>query len=570
MLVATHKEGVAGEATPFSKIPFYIQQVKTKLASGEYPTDQTKCFCGSEDDIILINQDRYTIPHRMVICKDCGILRANPRMTQTAYDHFYNDEYRPIYDAWEFAGKKNDKESIFINGLKDSQKLHEFIEYFDLNPKVVFDIGCNIGINLLPFKEHGVDCYGVDLNAESIAYGRTKGLNLIHGDIAELQKLGKKADFIIINHVLEHILDPEHFLAQVSGLLSPKGLLYIGVPGLFNCSPHLVFQNAHVWQFTDDTLTYLMKCCGYEEYFTNEVINSVWAYTGDKMPKDNYPKQVFQPLQDYLSGKENKAPMVKTFNKFTFKERKDNIDKTLSYGYPDIQCLTQTMKDKEAVILGGGPSIDAYPEKIKEMQKNGVVIISIERMYQWCFKHGITPDFVLCMDASDDVVEGFTQINPKTKHILATQCLPAAFELVKEYDNYIFSLPQRGIDQPAYWQKHGYKRVTIVNGGGSVTLASMAIAMTFGMKKIHIFGFDCHMTGTGYADGIAGVGIQKGLFTVAIEGRDFITNSSYLSFMQQFFLLYGLGKENKLLEDVKIYGDSMVKAVSTIDIDGDK
>jgi hypothetical protein len=263
-------------------------------------------------------------------------------------------------------------------------------------------------------------------------------------------------------------------------------------------------------------------------------------------------------------------PHIKTINKFTHEERTHNIDKALGYKYPDIKPFIHSMDDKEGIVIGGGPSVDNYPDKIKEMQKDGKVIFCIERMYQWCFKHGITPDFIICMDACDDVTEGFKQINPKTKHILATQCKSDVFELLKGYDNYIFSLPQTDINQVDYWDKHGYNDITVVNAGGSITLGSIAIAMTFGVKRLHIFGFDCHIEGSGYANGIAGVGLHNNLFQIKIEDRVFTTNSAYISFMQQFFLLWEMGIACKLIDDIKIYGDSMVKKASHVDIDGDK
>lgn len=567
-MLTTETIGAVQPAAPVSDLAANITRVKSKLKEGLYKTEATKCFCGEEDHIIITRKDRYTIPHQMVICKNCGIMRANPRMTAESYAEFYQKDYRDIYDVWEY-GNDPDRETIFIKGLQEGQSLYEFIEYFDIHPRVVFDIGCNTGATLMPFKEQGAECYGVDYGMENLQYGKSKGLNLLCGSIDELFKLEKKADLIIVKDVLEHILDIEPFLEKISRLLAPDGLLYIGVPGLFVSDKNLIWQNAHVWQFTLDTLSYVMKCSGYDDYFGNECIQSIWSYTGNKMPKTKTPKHVFANIDAHLQGT-RKLPYICTFNKFTFKERKENLDKSLSYKYPDIFEFLEKMDGKEAIIIGGGPSVDNYPRKIKELQQNGGVIFCIERMYQWCFKHDITPDFIVCMDACDDVVEGFKQINPKTKHLLATQCKSDVFEMLKGYDNYVFCLPQKGIKQEEYWAKHNYQHITVVNCGGSVTLGSMALAMSFGIKRLHIFGFDCHMGDKGYADGIAGVGLQKDTFQIKIEDRVFTTNTAYLSFMQQFFIMQTMGIMSKHLDDVRIYGDSMAKHASREDIDGDK
>lgn len=567
------EEGTAERAVPFSAMAQLSAQIRGKLSSGEYRVEDTKCFCGSDSDIVLTDTDRFNIPHRMVLCKNCGIIRANPRMTEESFDRFYNCEYRHLYDAWEISlnGKISKEPTVRIDGISADMDLMKLCEYFDIKIKTVFEIGCNNGNNLLPFASIGAECYGVDLDLNAISSASIVDKRLLlHGDIDRLLNTGKKADLIILNHVLEHILDLEGFLEKVSQLLKPEGFLFVGVPGLFMFKAHTLWQNAHVWQFTGETLTYLMQCCGYDEYFCNESVQSMWRYTGRKADRKEVPRQVFQMMNDYFNGRPNKMPLVRTFNKFSFKERKENIDKALSYKYPDIAEFIQTMRGKEAIIIGGGPSVNGYEQKIKAMQAKGAVIFCIERMYQWCFDQGITPDFVVCMDACDDVVEGFTRINPDTRHLLATQCRSDVFKLLKGNKNHVFSLPQKGIDQASLWKKYGYEHITVVNTGGSVTIACIGLAMTFGIDKHHIFGFDCHMTNGGYAKGIQGVGLQNGHMEIKVEDRIFTTNAAYFSFAQQFFLLKEMGEREGLLKTVKVYGDSLVKALSQVDIDGDK
>jgi len=545
----------------------YIKQIKNKLKEGDYPTEQVKCFCGADfNDRVLVEIDRFAIPHRMVMCEECGLIRANPRMTEKAYNEFYNNEYRPLYDWFEYQGNSKNKEFIFINEVKAGYSLKSFVDYFDIPTDTVFDIGCNCGAWLIPFKEQGSKIYGVDYYRDGVEFGVSQGLDLMVGGVEELTKLNKKADLIILNHVIEHFLDFKSELDQIRNLLKPEGLLFIGTPGFYVADQQrMLWQNAHTYQFTADTLSYVMKCLGWEEYFLDEAIKSMWSPIPYAMPKENKPVEALEHFKRFISGEVTRLPRVKTMNKFDFKTRKENIDKTLSYHYEDLGHILLKYKDqdKKAIIIGGGPSIDNYIDKIKEMQKDNGLIFTIERMYPWCHEHGITPDYCIVLDACDDVVEGFTHINPETTHILATQSNPKAFELLKGYKNYIFTSPQQGIPVQDYWQKHGYEKAIMLNSGGSVTLCAMTAAMTLGVKKLRVFGFDCHTTNGDYAKGISGVGAQKFTFIVNIDGRKFITNTSFLSFLQQFFTLMQYG-------DVLIYGDSMVKHASKLDIDGDK
>ena len=551
----------------------YIKQIKGKLKSGEYPTEEVKCFCEADfKDRVLIESDRFGIPHRMVMCEECGLVRANPRMTKEAYGEFYNNEYRPLYDWFEYKANVS-KDFMFINEVKAGHSLKTFVDYFDIPTNVVFDIGCNCGAWLMPFKEEGSEIYGVDYYRDGVEYGVSQGLDLMVGGVHELEHLNKKADLIILNHVIEHFLDFESELNQIRNLLKPGGLLFIGTPGFYTAEQQrMLWQNAHTYQFTADTLGYVMRCLGWEEYFLDESIKSMWSSIPYRTQKETRPLEALEYFKRFLSGEVTRLPRVKTMNKFDFKTRKANMDKTLEYHYTDLGhiLLKHKGEGKKAIIISGGPSVDNYVDKIKELQKDNGLIFTIERMYPWCHEHGITPDYCIVLDASEDVVEGFTHINPETIHVLATQANPKAFELLRGYKNYIFTSPQGGIDIQNYWHKHDYGKAIILNTGGSVTLCAMTTAMTLGVSKLRIFGFDCHTSNGEYANGIAGVGTQKFTYEVNIEGRRFITNTSFLSFLQQFFTLMQYGYAEKLMKNVFIYGDSMVKWASKLNIDGDK
>ena len=194
------------------------------------------------------------------------------------------------------------------------------------------------------------------------------------------------------------------------------------------------------------------------------------------------------------------------------------------------------------------------------------IVISIERMYSWCLNNDIIPDYIVVLDACDDVNESFDTIHSDTIHLVATQCRTDTIELLKKHKCYIYSTPQFGVDQHNYWAKNDYSRVTIINGGGSVSLQAIAIAMTLGCKDISMFGFDCHITDKSYAKGITGVGDVKKAFGIRIDDQNYVTTSAYFSFAQQFFVLYDTAKQSNMLDKVVIYGDSLVKTMSVENI----
>ena len=537
----------------------YIAQVIQKLSTGYYPRESVRCFCGADfNDTTLVERDRFTIPHRMVMCNECALIRANPRMTKAAYEEFYNEEYRPIYDGWEFGENGQNDHFIFMRQAEDGVDFKTFLKYFGIKPRVLIDIGCNMGGFLVPFKEEGATVYGVEINRHSIAYGKSRGLSFIES-IEEAIAKGIKADVIVLEQSIEHYLDLEQ-IGKLHKLLAPKGVLYIGTPGLFRAKLATLFQNAHTYQFIGETLNYVLSRFGFEPIYLDENIHSLWGHEWGQAVYVKKPQEWIRYIVEHLEQKEKRVlPPIRGINKFTAEEIWNNIDANLAYGYPDIRPLIKTYSG-EAIIIGGGPSVDGELPAIKNLIAKGHKLIVIERMYPWCSQVGLKPDFVIALDGSNDVSEGFTSIQPDTVHFLGTATHPDAAKLLKGYKVYFYSGNNPFMDIQNLWHRHGYKHITAVNTGGSVTLAAMYMGLTLGFRRFHIFGFDCKVTAEqDYARGIAGKGVPREYFPVEIEGgKTALSCMSFLSFVKQFFAMAETARRVGMLDAIDVYGDSLI------------
>lgn len=538
---------------------------KKKVEAGEYATESVPCFCGSSLYREVANQDRYGFKHTMCLCEECGLLYANPRMTQEAYDKFYSTHYRDIYGAGQGVYEFGGKEHSFENTKKH---ILDIVEDYEMpEPKVVFEIGCGDGSALDLFD----DCVtiGVDLDKNAVERGKARNRNLIYGDIEKLEEFGKKADLIILNHVVEHFLNLKKELMRIRSLLTDDGVIYLAVPGLYCWDRDTIFQNAHTYQFTGNTIDYVMQSCGFEELFLNENIESIWRkgpFVDDSNP-DESPSII-----KFLTCTDSKhfIPRVRVSNKFSLKERRHNLKYAVESGVPQITKLVNIHPDSKAILICGGPTIEDYVDKIKELQDNGAKIYCIERMHHWCVTNEITPDYVIAMDASDDVIESFDEVTLSqdgVTYILMAQCKPEIFDAVKGKDAYYFLVPQKGIDIKKFFKKKDLKNITWINPAGSVSLGALAIAITLGARSFHIFGFDCHVDEKSYAEGITGVGNVTHTIEVEINDRTFKTTPAYMAFMQHFFGLYKIGTDLKQIKSVKIYGDSMVKAAAKFNLE---
>ena len=551
-------ETVAGEAWSPAIPARYISSVIEKLADGRYPTERVRCFCGADfNDTVVAEKDRYFIPHRMVMCNECTLIRATPRMTAPAYEEFYNSEYRPIYDGWEFGENGQDDDFLFMIGAEGGISFKLFLDYFNIKPKTIIDIGCALGGSLLPFKEAGAKVYGVEIYEHGASYARRHGIPVFR-NIDDAAKFKIKADVIVLQDVIEHYSDLSK-VSEVCKLLAPDGILYIGTPGLFKRKLQVLFQNAHTYQFIAESLEYVMAKLGFEAMYLDETIDSLWVYKGEEAtprPKPKWQRYVIEHLQQ----KELRSlPPIRCINKFTVEERWKAMDECLSLGFPDLGALLKKYQG-EIVIIGGGPSVDSELPNIKRLIANGAKSIVIERMYPWCSEVGITPDFVTALDACEDVVEGFVKIQPDTIHIINNSIQPKAAHLLKDYKTYIYAGNNPHMKVQSLWFNHGYDHVTQINTGGSVALAAFSIALSLGFRKIHIFGMDCKIQpDKAYADGIAGQSVRREYFPILLEdGKEIATCATFISFVRQFFGMASTAHQLGFVDSIDVHGDSLI------------
>lgn len=282
--------------TPLQKR--FVRQVVEKLRSGQYPLESVPCaVCGGHDFEQLAAKDRYGIPLSTQICKNCGLVQTNPRMTQAAYNEFYNCEYRPLYEG-ELRANPKPLRLQYARGVA----LREYVARFLSHPPQetrILEVGCGAGGVLQAFHEVGFQVQGIDLGEEYVTYGREHlGLDLTVATIHEVD-LKRRPHMVLYSHVIEHILDLESEFRQVHRLLSPDGLLVIETPGLYHipvnyahdCLRYL--QNAHVYTFSLRTLCNVLEPLGFRLLSGTEQVRAVFVALPQgtsARPQSDYPQ----------------------------------------------------------------------------------------------------------------------------------------------------------------------------------------------------------------------------------------------------------------------------------------
>lgn len=148
-------------------------------------------------------------------------------------------------------------------------KRFNIINRFVDKPGKVLDIGASTGVMLDIFKENGWQTFGVE-PSESSKVATRKG-HVIFSTFFEKANIEQKDfDLIILNHTLEHLVDPTNVLIKAFSLLKKGGILLVDVPNAGGIGAKLLGKNwpyllpdEHVSQFTKKSLSNILVQPGF-------------------------------------------------------------------------------------------------------------------------------------------------------------------------------------------------------------------------------------------------------------------------------------------------------------------
>lgn len=318
------------------------------------------CVCQSSDYFEVFDQPTEAIVgigdigyhHRIQICRECGFVFANPLLPQEKILLFYktmSNYEHPQYD-----------------GLRPQAEKNQILRYFrlitdKLSPNFVgraLDIGCATAFGLSLFKSCGWDVLGIDPSQKCVELSKKYyDVRVIKGffNPKVLQK-EEPFDLIILCHVLEHLVNPEQAIKDITSLLSEEGLVYIEVPNLLKpYAPKCYFGFEHVNFFTPTSLSNIMGVNGFSssELYTFDngpqfspfypVIASLWKKSKSRFPIKNDFKESLLVIENF---KKNSKELVSKLQKKIEKILKDTPEGRLAIwggGIHTSQLFSETI-----------------------------------------------------------------------------------------------------------------------------------------------------------------------------------------------------------------------------------
>ena len=140
---------------------------------------------------------------------------------------------------------------------------------------LLLDVGCATGDFLTVAKNSGYSAEGLELSKWSSEITKKKGIPVYTESLKQLaNRFSGRYDIVTMWGVIEHFEHPLEEMIYIKKLLNPNGIIALWTGDVDSVTSRLLgrrwwyWQGQHVQYFTNSSLDYLAKLCGFEHIVT--------------------------------------------------------------------------------------------------------------------------------------------------------------------------------------------------------------------------------------------------------------------------------------------------------------
>jgi SAM-dependent methyltransferase len=146
------------------------------------------------------------------LCYACGLLFKWPLPSLSEYQKLYENT-APV--TWAASERRNDADLVL-----------RAVEGLGIEAGDILDVGCFEGELLRRFSDK-FRKFGTEASGDAGVIARRNGVNIICTEFEKIGEIERKFDLITAVDVIEHTLNPAHFLETLLALLKPAGVLIV-------------------------------------------------------------------------------------------------------------------------------------------------------------------------------------------------------------------------------------------------------------------------------------------------------------------------------------------------------
>jgi SAM-dependent methyltransferase len=199
-------------------------------------------------------------------CRDCTHVQADLRVSDEELALLYSRKY---FFGDEYSDYIADKRVLQRNFERRMRVLGKYLD--GARHRRLLEVGCAYGWFLDLIRDRFQLVQGIDIAADGVRYARSLGLDAIEGDLLRHSFGSAVFDVICIWDSIEHLRDPDKYLARISELTSPGALLALttGDIGSLNARLkgskwRLIHPPSHLHYFTRKSMEVSLDRAGFE------------------------------------------------------------------------------------------------------------------------------------------------------------------------------------------------------------------------------------------------------------------------------------------------------------------
>lgn len=241
-------------------------QHESTLAPGLAGYSTATCNnCGSPNSGELFAAGRAQ-KHRIVQCKDCGLMYASPLASSNLVGYLVSSEReQAFHDDSPGVRRSRDK-------LPDYLAIEPVLTGLLPARGQVIEVGAYSGLLLEHFRRAGWAVLGIEPDGRGVEYARRRfGIDVRQGTLESVALEPGSAAAVVMLHVIEHVDDPVAAVHVVARLLQPGGIFVVETPTYDSLAYRLLGRrerslscDGHIFFYTERTLSALLSQAGFD------------------------------------------------------------------------------------------------------------------------------------------------------------------------------------------------------------------------------------------------------------------------------------------------------------------
>lgn len=225
--------------------------------------------------------DRYGYPGRFQLyhCRACRHYFLEHSFTTGDLTELYTTYYpRSEISVDQYAPHRETRGfGVWIKGSRSSA-----FRWVPQNVRVL-DIGCGFGQSLGYHQARGCEAHGVETDRNALRIAEAHGLNIRIGAFSASDYPEAYFDYVTMDQVVEHLIDPVTVLKGIYRILKPGGTLVLSTPNAGGWGAR-VFRRRwinwhapyHLHYFTSRSLKAAVHAAGFDVTQSRTITSSSW------------------------------------------------------------------------------------------------------------------------------------------------------------------------------------------------------------------------------------------------------------------------------------------------------